>query len=516
MSERRMILRAAFIVLAASATNAATLRAQEPRPSERRPGAAASGALAPLSGQPPIRRIESASAVSTEPLGGFSQLHELSGGRVLLNDAPRRRLVIFDSTMKLVATVLDSAAGAENTYGARAGRLLSWRGDSALFIDPSSYAMLVIDPEGAVVRVRAVWRGNDIYYVTDGSGVAVPAMAGPDAKGRLVYRIEARAGRPAVAPPRGVPWFPSPPDSGFIVAFDLESRTLDTLASMRTPKNLYSFTRTASGNFTIIQTQNPVPISDDWALLRDGTVAIVRSRDYSVEYLRADGTRDTSAKLPFPWVRLTDSMKVALVDSIRATSQRFNDYRHATEMIRWANQENRGKYPPGYTIPAGYTLQMGNPRGWVLPAGLSYPGAYIFGCAPGEEAKMIDSSATSRGRPSCIPQPTLFVSDGRASPPPTVRKVQVIDSHELPDYRPPLDRLGLTLADAEGNLWVRTVPPRPVPGGFVYDVISRDGKLVDRIQVPVGYAVAGFGKGRVVYLAMRDAKGMHLARVRLR
>jgi hypothetical protein len=28
--------------------------------------------------------------------------------------------------------------------------------------------------------------------------------------------------------------------------------------------------------------------------------------------------------------------------------------------------------------------------------------------------------------------------------------------------------------------------------------------------------VSGFGKGRVVYLALRDAKGVHVARVRLR
>jgi hypothetical protein len=341
-------------------------------------------------------------------------------------------------------------------------------------------------------------------------------MVGADAKGRLVYRIAAAAGRPAVAPPRGGPWFPTPPDSGFIVAFDLEARKLDTIASLRTPKNLYTFSRLPNGNFTINQIQNPVPVSDDWAVLPDGRVAIVRARDYTVEYLKADGTRDTTPKLPFTWERLTEERKIALVDSLRATAQRFNDYRHATELIRWANEYGKGKYPAGYTVPAGYTLQAGNPRGWVLPPGLQYPSTYIYGCAPGEEAKMVDSSATSPGRPSCIPQPTLFVPGGNAPPAPTVRKAEVIDYHELPDYRPPLNRLGLTLADQEGNLWVRTTPPRPVPGGPVYDVISRAGKVIDRMQLPPGYTVSGFGKGRVVYLGTRDAKGIHLARVRLR
>ena len=42
------------------------------------------------------------------------------------------------------------------------------------------------------------------------------------------------------------------------------------------------------------------------------------------------------------------------------------------------------------------------------------------------------------------------------------------------------------------------------------------GELVDRLQLPSGYSLMGFGKGKVVYLSMRDAQGIHLARVQLR
>ena len=59
-------------------------------------------------------------------------------------------------------------------------------------------------------------------------------------------------------------------------------------------------------------------------------------------------------------------------------------------------------------------------------------------------------------------------------------------------------------------------PGEPTPGGPVYDVVSRAGVLVDRIQLPSGYTLVGFGAGKVVFLSMRDAKGLHLARVRLR
>jgi hypothetical protein len=90
-----------------------------------------------------------------------------------------------------------------------------------------------------------------------------------------------------------------------------------------------------------------------------------------------------------------------------------------------------------------------------------------------------------------------------------------MDARELPDYRPPFSQ-GAVRADADGNLWVRTNPAKPTPGGTVFDLVSREGGLIDRLQIPQGYTVAGFGKGKIVYLTMRDQSGIHLARVRLR
>jgi hypothetical protein len=91
-------------------------------------------------------------------------------------------------------------------------------------------------------------------------------------------------------------------------------------------------------------------------------------------------------------------------------------------------------------------------------------------------------------------------------------------AYDLPDFRPALmtGAAGAVRADTDGNLWIRTVPTRPVPGGPVYDVVSPAGELVNRIQLPPGYTIVGFGRDRVVYLTMRDAAGLKLARVRLR
>jgi hypothetical protein len=57
---------------------------------------------------------------------------------------------------------------------------------------------------------------------------------------------------------------------------------------------------------------------------------------------------------------------------------------------------------------------------------------------------------------------------------------------------------------------------RRTPGGLVYDVINREGVLVDRLQLPTGYALVGFAPGKVVFLSNRDAQGPHLSRVVLK
>jgi hypothetical protein len=117
---------------------------------------------------------------------------------------------------------------------------------------------------------------------------------------------------------------------------------------------------------------------------------------------------------------------------------------------------------------------------------------------------------------ACLPAPAN--TGGTVPAAPTMRYVGVTGAYDLPDFRPPLvpGAAGAVRADMEGNLWIRTVPTRPVPGGAVYDVVSAAGELVNRIQLPPGYTLVGFGRDRVVYLTMRDPSGLRLARVRLR
>ena len=92
-------------------------------------------------------------------------------------------------------------------------------------------------------------------------------------------------------------------------------------------------------------------------------------------------------------------------------------------------------------------------------------------------------------------------------PPPTYRAPTLIPVNEMPDYKPPLGSNGVR-ADMDGNLWIRVQQMKPVAGGVIYDVVNRAGVMVDRLQLPTGYTIAGFGKGRVVYLSMARGDGV--------
>jgi hypothetical protein len=489
---------------------------------------------------PPIRKISTASALSTEDIGAITGVLELHDGRVLVNDGTRRRLLLMDTALKTVEVVLDSLAEVANTYGTRPGMLIPYRADSVIFVDPASVAALILDPQTHIARVRSAWRTDDLFqYANPNGNMGLPAT---DGRGRVVYRISARPGPPKVAPPPGVPYFPSPPDSAFVVSIDLDTRAVDTLGVVKVPRIEYQIRQSAEGFFSINAMVNPLPNTDEWAVLPDGDIAFLRGRDYRVEYRHPDGTGTSSGKVPFDWQRLNDDDKQKVVDSLKDANRRSQMAGYMAQMIRWTNMYNR-PYPKGFTVPANFSPQNGLSKDWKLPPGVSFPPNYIYACAAGEEPKIIQPSPGAAsaspasaqpptplpgafpgipggppiprgGTPSCIPSP-ITVSGGLAPPPPAIREIYVIPPDELPDYRPPFSP-GAMRADADGNLWVHTNPSKPIPGGLVYDILNDKGDLTDRLQIPPGYTLVGFGKGKIVYLSMRDAKGIHLARVRLK
>lgn len=470
------------------------------------------GALSPLAALeaqvtapgPVVRRIESAQAVSTEPLGSINGVRHLSDGRVLVNDGNSRRILIFDSTLTRATVVLDSLSESRNYYGARGGLVIPSRGDATLFVDPISLAMLTLDGTGRITRVGAVPIVTDIGAMTSGQF----GMPDVEAKGRIVYRIDADMAQPARQPDAGTPYAAPIPDTAFVIAVSPDTRKIDTLGAIHILTFLFSTRLEPEGYYSYNYISHPLPVVDAWAVLSDGTVAFVRGIDYRVEYRTADGVVTSSEKLPYPWVRLTEDDKARFADSVNARAIRDAQFEFATLVIAWSNLVNK-PYPSTFTVPENYTLPPGLPRDWILPKGLSFPANYLAACPPGANSLGSITVACARSR---------FVDaygGGYAPPPPTYRAPTKVKPQDLPDYKPPIG-VGAARADADGNLWVRPIQPRTIPGGQIFDVINRQGVMIDRIQLPTGYQLAGFGPNKIVYLSNRDASGVHLSRVRLR
>ena len=429
--------------------------------------ASAAGAQSKGLELPPIRQLGAVTATATEKLGLVNNIRALSDGRVYVNDPMGRRVILFDAGLQTFTIVADSLGANGNTYGRVAG-LIPSRGDSTLLVDPQSLSMLVLDPAGKVARVMSVPNAQDAMSFAGALGGSVM-----DSQGRLVYRgaprFEFRGMGPA-APP-----IPDMPDSAAIFRIDLTTRKIDTVAYIKTPKIKMNTTQDNNGGVRMVSEINPLPVVDEWALVSDGSVAIVRGRDYHIDWVNADGSRTSSPKIPFEWQRLSDEDKVAFIDSVKAARERMGANAPQIATTAGGNQTRNGP-PPGMD---------GGPQ------------VMIFRGPPGGDGSRPNAGGAGTGTMNVTPQ------------------MNFVAPSELPDYKPVFLN-GFVRADLNGNVWIRTIPTKPMAGGPVYDVVNRKGELVERVQVPVNRSITAFGPGGVVYLTSRDGMTTTLEKATIR
>ncbi len=419
-------------------------------------------AAAPLGAQqaPPVRLIDLPSASSKPIIGNAVAVRALPGGRVLVNDVQKRQLLMFDQSLSNFTVVADSVLGGSNAYGRSGGSIIPYFADSTLFVDPGDLSMFVIDPNGAISRVAAVPRSQDAMML----GSNLLGSPGLDSKGRIVYRSSLLRMMPTASKgANGAPAFPELPDSSAIVRVDLTSRKVDTAAWYKIAKTKMNVVQSEKG-ISMTSEINPMQTIDDWAVTDDGAIAIVRGRDYHIDWVDADNHVTSTAKIPFDWQRLSDEDKVAVIDSAKA-----------------AMEASRAKAMSG--------------GGGPMVAGSGGGGPIVMSFSMGGGGGG-DVGAAKRGAEGALNMPPLnFVAPS-----------------ELPDYRPAIFA-GSSRADLDGNLWIRTSATRKgAISGPIYDVVNRKGELVDRIQIPSGRTIVGFGKGGVVFMLARDDKGAWIER----
>ena len=337
-------------------------------------------------------------------------------------------------------------------------------------MDGTSLSLVVIDPNGRVTRVMSAPIPGDLRYLQ-------ASASGVDDKGRLIYRapmvFTQSPGGPALNAPQVT-------DSAAIVRADFDTRKVDTIGRVKIVPSRPSLTQDANGKMKMKMIINPLVAVDEWAVLSEGSVAFVRGHDYHVDWLHPDGTRSSSGKFPFDWKRLTDEDKQHLIDSAR-TAQQAAQAKTAQDMksgkLGAAVDEMAAlagaKAAAGGGGGGGGTLVVSRAGGGDGGGSGGAPGTSMaFGIGPG----------------------------GLLTP-----ETEYVPLKEIADYYPPI-RSGAAKADLDGNLWILpTTSAQSKAGELVYDVVNNKGELTERVRVPAGRSIAGFGRGGVVYLMSRDA-----------
>ncbi len=431
-------------------------------------------AAAPLAAQqlPPVRPLGAVTKVSpAELLGSVTSVRPLPDGGAIVNDLTRRQLLVLDADFKVKSVIADTTPATANSYSSRIAGLMQYRGDSSLFVDPQSLSMLVIDGKGEVIRVMAVPRPEDANFMIGGPF----GTPGVDPQGRIVYRGFVRPnmrGMNMGGPPQpGQPFrTPQMADTAPVYRVNLATRALDTATYFKIPSSSVSMTQDDKGAMRISLMTNPMPTVDDWALMPDGRIAVLRGKDYHVDWLGLDGTWSATPKIPYNWERIDDEGKQKFLDStkVELEKQRETLNRNLASGIAGAAQAMGGGAGGG----GGMRIEM----------------------------RMDGPGGGGGGRPQ---QGVQQISA------PAINMVPV---KELPDYRPAFKQ-GAVRADHEGNLWIRTT--QPSDAGAIYDVVNSKGELVDRVKVPFGRVISGFGPG-VVYMGVQDEKGARLEMAKVR
>jgi len=394
--------------------------------------AATAGAQSPI----PVRTIGPILATSTENVGQAVTVRATSDGHVIVGAGARQKVYAFDSTLKNFTIVVDSGAGT-GTLPIRTTGVIPYLADSTLLPDFGANALLVLDANGKQVRSMAPPRAQDLMFL------GIPAAFGRpgfDSKGRLVYRTQLPPNmRPAPMPSGGqkVEMTPVNADSAPIVRGDFDTRRVDTIAWMKTPSQgrmgMEMKENPAGGapSITMHMLMNPFSMADEWSMLSDGTIAIVRVRDYHIDWIDPDGTRRSSPKMPIDWKRYTDAERLQRVDSIRKV---------ADEQIKRTLSAQSGAGAPQIKFDLG-----------------------------------------------------------------------IVPDSEFPTFWPPIQP-GTVLADLEGHLWILPTTSTNVANGLTYDVVNRNGEVIERVQLPKDHVLVGFGTRNVVYLTKADGKATYLER----
>jgi len=405
-----------------------------------------------------VSQLDSVAARSDTLFDSISHAIELRGGGVLVWTDGGRRVVLFDPAFAAVLATMEM----EPVLGFERGRgLISWRGDSTLVVNAAEQRLEVVDPLGLRTREIPI----PTAALTTCLGSAAGGTPSVDASGRIVCQMPQAVKSGAIL--AGKVSAPQVEDSAAVVRVGIGSWSVDTIGFVRAPAWRMAFSGDSTGTYVLAPVIDPVPLVDEWVVLPDGSLAVVRSEGDRIDWFDAEGRQLASSAVDFvrrPWGH---AEKVALVDSVRAELAR----------VRLAS--------------GNASIVYGPPEEFVDKSKLRRLSVF--------RAHAINNAAAAAAYAGRLSAPALHV----------------LGPEDLPDTLPPFAP-GDVRADRAGNLWIRTRATED--GRAIYDVLNRRGQRIARIAAPARRTIIGFGAEGSVFMAEDTGGGIRLERafVRLR
>lgn len=259
--------------------------------------------LAPVAfSQRPARRLEAAKDLSENGFSILGGVRELPNGQLLTLDVKEQTLGVLDPKTGQVKAVGRTGEG-PGEYR-RPAFFVSF-GDTTLVADIALRRFLVVDELGrATGATSPAWGGNG--DVTFGLPAAVDRARRAYA---LLSAISMVNGRPTQL------------DSTYIARVATGAQRVDTLVRLALPKTAIRAQSDKNGNVTSMNiVRPPITGADDWVVLGDGRVAVVRGSPYRVDWVAPTGKVTVGPSLPFGSRSLSDADKQSVLVARAAAS----------------------------------------------------------------------------------------------------------------------------------------------------------------------------------------------------
>lgn len=226
-------------------------------------------------------------------LGSMRGVRELSDGRVLIADGAGEALIVW--TPGSGADTLTNIGQGPEEYRVPDG-LFPLPNDGTLLVDIGNARLVEIASDLSFGDTRPIALGPV------GMGMTLLFPVGTDSDGRIYY--EQRPGGMGGGA-----------DSATIARFNPADESSDQLGKRKLPEQK----RTDSGGPNNQRTAiTPVPLSaeDSWSVGYDGSVAVARTADYRIDWIRPDGSVVTGSPVPYEPVRVGRAEKEEWIDAL--------------------------------------------------------------------------------------------------------------------------------------------------------------------------------------------------------